>query len=110
MVNGKPLFCGKEESQLETIFKKLGKPEVSFPAIEALDGWKAEYSQIVEEHPDARGLEHLIDNDAFVGDGMDLLQKMLVYDPAKRISAQEARNHVYFSDLPESFKKVGSDF
>lgn len=31
--------------------------------------------------------------------GMDLLQKMLVYDPVKRISAKDARRHKYFRDV-----------
>lgn len=31
--------------------------------------------------------------------GMDLLQKMLVYDPVKRISAKDARRHRYFRDV-----------
>lgn len=31
--------------------------------------------------------------------GMDLLQEMLVYDPAQRISAKEARRHRYFRDV-----------
>lgn len=30
---------------------------------------------------------------------MDLLQKMLVYDPVKRISAKDARRHRYFRDV-----------
>ena len=29
-------------------------------------------------------------------DGVDLLSKMLVYDPAKRITAREAMAHPYF--------------
>ena len=29
--------------------------------------------------------------------GLDLLQKMLVYDPKKRISAKDALNHPFFS-------------
>lgn len=31
--------------------------------------------------------------------GMDLLQKMLVYDPVRRISAKDARRHRYFRDV-----------
>ena len=32
-------------------------------------------------------------------DGLDLLEQMLAYDPAQRISAKEALLHPYFTDL-----------
>lgn len=32
-------------------------------------------------------------------DGLDLLQKMLVYEPGKRISAKQALLHPYFRDI-----------
>jgi cyclin-dependent kinase len=32
--------------------------------------------------------------------GLDLLEMMLVYDPAGRISAKQACNHPYFEDYP----------
>ena len=41
-------------------------------------------------------------------DGIDLVMKLLLYDPSKRITAQEARKHVYFDDLPEQVKMIGS--
>ena len=31
--------------------------------------------------------------------GLDLLRKMFVYDPAKRISAKDALEHAYFDDI-----------
>jgi len=31
--------------------------------------------------------------------GLDLLDSMLQYDPAKRISAEAAMKHAYFADL-----------
>jgi len=34
--------------------------------------------------------------------GLDLLDQMLVYDPAKRISAKRAMNHPYFDDLDKT--------
>jgi serine/threonine protein kinase len=32
-------------------------------------------------------------------DGVDLLEQMVQYDPAKRITAADAMNHPYFHDL-----------
>ena len=34
--------------------------------------------------------------------GQDLLESMLVYDPAKRISAKKALLHPYFDDLDKN--------
>jgi serine/threonine protein kinase len=34
-------------------------------------------------------------------DGLDLLARMLTYDPNKRITAQMAVKHSYFNDLKE---------
>ena len=38
--------------------------------------------------------------------GLDLLSKMLVYDPAKWISGKMALNHPYFNDLDSQIKKI----
>ena len=44
-------------------------------------------------------------------DGIDLLQKMLVYDPAKRIHATEALEHPYFDSLDKSrYAKIEASF
>ena len=34
--------------------------------------------------------------------GLDLLSRMIVYDPYKRISAKQALNHPYFDDIDKS--------
>ena len=34
---------------------------------------------------------------------------MLVFDPTHRITAQDARRHHYFNDLPEALRRVGND-
>ena len=38
--------------------------------------------------------------------GLDLLTKMLQFDPAKRISAEMAMKHVFFRDLKLAPKKL----
>lgn len=111
MVNGKPTFTGTtEESQLETIFRQLGNPEHSFPLIAKLAGWllhEAEYRSVPAKNHTA-AVEAIVMNKDLGEAGVDLLQKMLMYDPAKRISAKDARNHTYFDDLPDSLKNVGA--
>mmetsp|Transcript_9218 Transcript_9218/g.9287 ORF Transcript_9218/g.9287 Transcript_9218/m.9287 type:complete len:302 (-) Transcript_9218:244-1149(-) len=105
MVNGVPLFTGtSEESQLDTIFRHLGTPDESkYSGISELPDWKPDFQ--VYSFPET--LHHLVPklNDR----GVELLQQMLIYDPAHRISAQDARHHPYFDDLPENLRKVGDD-
>jgi cyclin-dependent kinase len=103
MVNGSPLFTGSsEESQLEMIFRLLGTPnETSYPGIAELPDWRSDFRQF----PTPETLAPLVPN--LEPAGVELLQSMLVYDPSKRLSAQEARHHPYFNELPESIRKRG---
>ena len=103
MVNGSPLFTGTtEESQLETIFRLLGTPnESTFPGISELPEWRTDY----RVYPSPDNLEEFVSN--LEPAGVELLQSMLVYDPAQRITAQEARNHAYFKDLPPELRTMG---
>ena len=39
--------------------------------------------------------------------GLDLLSAMLVYEPAKRISAKQSMSHPYFDDLDKSQYTIG---
>ena len=109
MVNGSPIFTGTtEETQLEAIFRYLGPPQTSYPGITELPGWP----DLIQDGKDfgkkEPSLEQILDVKHLGEDGIDLVKKMLVYDPSKRITAQEARVHVYFDDLPEQVKMIGS--
>uniref|UniRef100_A0A8C4RJM0 Cyclin-dependent kinase 1 n=1 Tax=Erpetoichthys calabaricus TaxID=27687 RepID=A0A8C4RJM0_ERPCA len=77
----KPLFHGDSEiDQLFRIFRTLGTPNN-----DVWPDWKpGNLSSVVKNLNE---------------DGIDLLSKMLIYDPAKRISARQALNHSYFDDL-----------
>lgn len=100
MVNGTPLFKGTtEDSQLDTIFRYLGTPnETSYPTFHELPEWRDNFPI----YPAPESLYSLVTKLDDVG--VDLLAKMLEYDPAKRISAASARTHPFFSDLPESLR------
>lgn len=90
----KPLFIGDSEiDQLFKIFRVLGTPtEDNFPGVTGLSDYKPTFpkwnpvdlSSVVTELCD---------------DGLDLLQRMLVYDPSRRISAKAALQHPYFDDI-----------
>jgi cyclin-dependent kinase len=87
MHNGRPLFPGANEGdQLDLIFRALGTPDASvFPDIASLPDYKpAGYRAC----PRPESLTHLVPG--LSAEGVDLLQKFLIFDPAKRITAAAA--------------------
>ena len=105
MVNGTPLFKGtSEETQLDIIFRHLGTPnESNFPGLRELPDWKDTFAN----YPSPSSLHDLVPKLDI--DGVDLLTQMLIYDPALRITAQNARQHRFFDSLPEPLKNAGND-
>lgn len=96
MARKQALFPGDSEfQQLLHIFRLLGTPtEKEWPGVSSLRDWHA-YPQWEPQNL-ARAVPSL-------GlDGVDLLSKMLKYDPAERISAKAAINHPYFDSLDKS--------
>lgn len=79
-----------------TCYRNLGTPTeelwpgvTSYPDFKAsFPKWQRDYSQELCSNLDANGL--------------DLLEKMLVYDPAGRISAKQACNHPYFEEYEQA--------
>lgn len=94
MVTKKPLFHGDSEiDQLFRIFRILGTPtEQNWPGVSQLPDYKQNFPRWSGEG--LRKVVPQLDNN-----GLDLLEKMLKYDPAKRISAKEALDHPFFNDL-----------
>ncbi|XP_050305699.1 cyclin-dependent kinase 1-like [Anthonomus grandis grandis] len=101
MVTRKPLFQGDSEiDQLFRIFRVLKTPTE--------DIWKG-VSSLPEYHAifpnwTSYNLEHQVKN--LSEDGLDLLGKMLIYDPSKRISAKGIATHPYFRDVDLSVMPV----
>lgn len=105
MVNGAPLFKGTtEETQLDLIFRHLGTPnDTTYPAFRELPDFREDFTV----YPFPESLSSLVPN--LDSEGVALLQVMLEYDPARRISAAAARQHPFFADLPASLRNIGSD-
>lgn len=95
----RPLVAGTSEAdQLDRIFRLLGTPtQQDYPGIVDLP----DYSTNLPPYPSPRdGLQSLVPT--LDVNGVDLLSKMLQYDPARRITAQDALDHGFFRDiLPE---------
>ncbi|CAH3014102.1 unnamed protein product [Porites evermanni] len=94
MVTKKPLFHGDSEiDQLFRIFRILGTPtEKNWPGVSQLQDYKTSFPKWSGE-----GLKKAVPQ--LDENGLDLLEKMLLYNPAKRISAKAALDHPYFHDL-----------
>jgi len=102
MANCRPLFPGSSESdQLLKIFKGLGTPTLqSWPTMQGLPEFKGGNWPSYPAQPLTKLCKRL---DKL---GLDLLQRMLQYDPAKRISAEQALRHGWFKDLRLPAKQV----
>jgi non-specific serine/threonine protein kinase len=94
MYTGRPLFPGtNNEDQLQKIFRLLGTPnEQSWPNISQFPEYKP--PQVI--YP----IQHISQILATVDScGLDLLNRMLQYQPQMRISAKDALNHAYFNEV-----------
>ncbi|KAH6797780.1 Protein kinase superfamily protein [Perilla frutescens var. hirtella] len=98
-----PLFNGKSEvEQLDKIFKILGTPnETIWPGLSDLPGAKVnfvkhKYNLLRKKYPATSFTGSPVLSDA----GFDLLNKLLTYDPKKRITAEAALNHEWFREVP----------
>ncbi len=97
MHSGKPLFPGKNnEDQLLRIFRLLGTPtEHSWPHVSELPEYKKNFPM----YPAQSLAQKLPTIDAH---GMDLLLRLLQYQPNLRISAKDALIHRYFQEASPS--------
>ncbi|PKU76205.1 Cyclin-dependent kinase G-2 [Dendrobium catenatum] len=98
-----PLFNGKTEfDQLDKIFRTLGTPnEKIWPGFAKLPGVKVNfvrqpYNRLREKFPPTSFSGRPTLSEA----GFDLLNKLLTYDPEKRITAEDALNHDWFREVP----------
>jgi serine/threonine protein kinase len=92
MTTGKPLFPGKNnEDQLLKIFKLMGTPtEETWPRVTQFSEWKQ-----YQWFPPSDITQRL---GALGRAGLDLLSRMLQYQPHLRVSARDSLSHVYFKD------------
>ncbi|KAJ6721617.1 CYCLIN-DEPENDENT KINASE G-2-LIKE [Salix viminalis] len=103
LLSKEPLFNGKTEvDQLDKIFRILGTPnETIWPGFSKLPGVKVnfvkhQYNLLRKKFPATSFTGSPVLSDS----GFDLLNKLLTYDPEKRITAEAALNHDWFREVP----------
>ncbi|KAJ3039896.1 TFIIH complex serine/threonine-protein kinase subunit kin28 [Rhizophlyctis rosea] len=88
------LAADTDIGQLQTIYRALGTPtEDDWPGMKSLPAFVASTEKNMKTPFKALFT-------AAQDDALDLLEKLLPYDPLKRLSAEEALNHFYFRNLP----------
>ena len=92
MSTGHPLFPGSSvNDELDRVFRTLGTPtEVEWPGIKELPDFKDDFP--IYPRKSIPAIVPTLDED-----GLDLFEKMLVYDPTKRPTCIEAMKHPYFA-------------
>ena len=101
MILKKPLFHGDSEiDQMFSIFKIMGTPtEENFPGVSSMPA----YSDAFPKWKSKPLKEVLGDVDPLF---LDLVSKMLIYDPIRRITAAQALDHPYFADVSPEIKRL----
>ncbi|RWS30781.1 Serine hydroxymethyltransferase-like protein [Leptotrombidium deliense] len=94
MATKRALFPGDSEiDQLFRIFRTLGTPdETVWPGVSHLPDYKNSFPQWTQQ--DLKKCIPCMDEDA-----IDLLNKLLTYDPSNRIASKKALTHRYFKDV-----------
>ncbi|KAJ4802298.1 Cyclin-dependent kinase 2 [Rhynchospora pubera] len=102
LLTKEPLFDGGDEkTQLNKIFKTLGTPdEKSWPGYKNLPGAKAAFANQPYKLREKFSRASFSGQPTLSDAGLDLLYKLLTYDPEERITAEEALKHPWFSELP----------
>lgn len=97
----KPLFPGKSEiDQINRIFKELGTPSNKiWPGPPAYSELPQVKKMNIADHPYSILRNRFGTN--FTDVGYDLLNRLLTYDPKKRITAHESLQHEYFNESPK---------
>jgi len=98
MACGRPLFPGtSDHDQLMRIFKMLGTPmEETWPSMHDLPEYKSDFPQY-----EAMTIDQIAPK--LSEHGVDLLKRLLAYEPSRRISAKAALEHPYFAGLDARF-------
>ena len=104
-----PLFQGKTEiDQIDRIFRLLGTPNekiwpnfVNLPSVRKIKFPHQPYNNLRKKFPKISPNGGVTLSDA----GFDLLNKLLAYDPSRRMTCEEALGHEFFREFPPAKAK-----
>ncbi len=101
IVTKMPFICGDSETdQINRMFRILGTPnEEIWPGINNFKNYKLEFLPTYNKKPLKDHFENLYLDEM----GMDLLERMLIYDPTKRITASSALEHPFFYEITKNY-------
>jgi mitogen-activated protein kinase 15 len=106
LLGGKPMFPGTSTmNQLDRIIEVTGRPSK-----EDIDAIQSEFAgTMLESLPDTepRSLQSLYPNAS--EDAIDLLQKLLMFNPDKRITAEEALAHAYVGQFHNPDEEIACE-
>ena len=91
-----------KKDQLKTIFNVLGTPQDDMDISFVSDEQAEEYIHIFSHKPGV-SLEDKYPNSS--PEALDLLQKMLIFNPYFRISVEECLNHSFFASVRDLDKE-----
>lgn len=78
------------------MFRILGTPtEKDWPGIDTFKNYDTMLVPVHEKRP----LKEIFPNLYLDEEGIDLLQRMLIYDPSQRITAKSALKHPFFYEI-----------
>ncbi|XP_052684401.1 extracellular signal-regulated kinase 2-like isoform X3 [Crassostrea angulata] len=107
MLGGKPLFPGSSTlNQIEKIMSTI-----PLPSKEDIDSIKSAYGASILEKAtlkSKKSIEELLPDAP--KDGIDLLKKLLLFNPDKRITADEALRHPYISRFHNAAEEVSLNY
>lgn len=105
MLTGVPLFNGHtDQEQLQKILRMFGPPtKENWPSFQSYPSTKTLLppESIRSEPPMFQDYVRTTELSTLNSDGIDLLRRMLIYEPSKRITAADALNHPFLRDIDD---------
>lgn len=104
MATKRPLFQGDSEiDELFRIFRVLGTPsEEDWAGVTSLPDFKQSFPKWKKQNGLVDKVKGRLD-----AEGLDLLEAMLVYDPALRITSKRCLNHPFFNSIDTNMLPAG---